>query len=157
MLKKLALSTAALGLAAAGTVVLSSPAAAAASYDPNVTRIANPANVCKGILGSVPLIAEAFGAPAPDLSSFDYAGCVKAAGKGTLFAEGPDGGDPYEQCDFLTGVGAFSYGAVLHSGEDGEIDAFLPDLKVNDRKQCGNALYAYHTIFSLLGPPPGDV
>ena len=37
----------------ASSVIVAAPASAAGSYDPNVTRIANPANVCKSIPGSI--------------------------------------------------------------------------------------------------------
>jgi hypothetical protein len=144
---------AAAGLAIGAALAGPSTVSAAKPYDPNVARVANPANVCRSIPGSIPLLAAKFGAPAPDLSWFNYSECVRTLAAGKAFVEGE--GSPYEQCDFLVGVGAFAYPVTLHSGEEPEVDDVLPDLTVRNRKECGNALYAYHTIFTALGPPPG--
>lgn len=139
------------GIALLGsTLVATSPASAAGDYDPNVTRVANPANVCKSIPGTVGFAAGMFGVEI-DTSDFDYAGCVRTMARGDAFI--PGFGDPYAQCDALVGMGFVSYPAVLHAEEG---DPF-PDLKVNNRKQCGNALYAFHEIETALLPylPPG--
>lgn len=59
-----------------------------------------------------------------------------------------------KQCDALVAFGAFSYGATLHSGEGGaEEDDLLPDLTVNNRKECGSALHAFHAIAEAVFPP----
>jgi hypothetical protein len=143
--------------AAAGVAslfVFSGTASAAKPYDPNVARIANPANVCKSIPGSIEFASNAIGAPVPDLSWFDYSDCVNTAARGAHVV--PGFGSPYEQCAMLIQFGAFSYPATLHSGESGpEEDFLLPDLTVRNDRECGNALYAYHVIAStVFGPPP---
>lgn len=149
MLKKLALSSAALGLAASATVALSSPASAApAPYDPNVARTANPANVCKSIPGTILADAALLGMPAPDLSGFDYVACVTTLARGRAVVEPVElFGNPYENCAAM----GLPYPMTLHSGEvDAEEDALLPDLTVRNDKECGNALYAYHAIMTAV-------
>ena len=137
------------------TVLGAGTASTATPYDPNVARIANPANACKSIPGSIQHAAGVLGLPAPDLSWFDYGHCVRTLATGSASVE-PTGefGDPYAQCDFLVSIGVITYPATLHSGEGGDpLEEFLlPDLTVRDRKECGNALYAYHSIVSVFGP-----
>lgn len=125
-------------------VALASPATAATSYDPDVTRVANPANVCKSIPGTIGALTDG----QVDTSDFDLAGCVSTAAKGGF--EVPGFGDPYAQCEALVGMGVISYPVVLH-GEPG--DPF-PDLLARNSKQCGNALYAFHSIEAALSAPP---
>ena len=31
-------------------------------------------------------------------------------------------------------------------------DVLLPDLKANNRKECGSSLYAFHAIFTAIAP-----
>jgi hypothetical protein len=52
----------------------------------------------------------------------------------------------------LVSVGAITYPATLHSGEGGNpMEEFLlPDLTVRNSKECGSALYAYHTIVTAF-------
>ena len=133
--------------AAAAAVLFAAPASAAAGYDPNVTRIANPANVCKSIPGSVENFAALTGQTI-DTSDFDYAGCVTTLAQGKAFVEpAEEFGSPYEQCDRL----GLPYPYVFHNGPSPE-DLLLPDLKATNRKECGSALYAYHAIFTLVAP-----
>ena len=133
---------------ASATAIGAATASAEQPYDPNVARIANPANACKSIPGSIEHAAGVFGAPVPDLSWFDYADCVRTLATGSAAVEpAEEFGSPYDQCDFLVSVGAITYPATLHSGEGDPFEDFLlPDLTVRDRKECGSALYAYHTI-----------
>ena len=149
------LSAAITGVAvAASTVILAAPASAAGSYDPNVTRIANPANTCKSIPGSIQYFAEMTGQTI-DTSGFDYSGCVTTLARGEAFVEPADEfGSPYEQCDRLQEFGV-TYPYVFHNGDSME-DMVLPDLKANNRKECGSALYAFHAIFTEIAPylPP---
>ena len=148
-MKSFATSAAALSLAIAGVTAVATPASAAPkSYDPNVTRIANPANVCKSVIGSVQNAAAVLDVEI-DMSSFDYAGCVSTLAKGDVVV--PGFGNPYEQCDLLVRVGAVRYPYVFHNTDSFE-DVLLPDLQANDRKQCGSALYAFHQIFTTVGP-----
>lgn len=142
-------------IAAASTLLVgaglafASPASASQSYDPNVARVANPANVCASIPGSVERASSMLGIPV-DLSGFDYASCVTTMAHGAAVVEPVEVfGSPYAQCDMLVAVGVFSYPVTLHNGSDME-DQMLPDLTVKNRKECGNALYAYHTIASYL-------
>ncbi len=135
---------------AGSALVAANPAAASQTYDPNVARIANPANVCKSIPGSIENAGMVLGVPV-DTSSFDYSACVATMARGKAVVEPVDVfGDPYAQCDMLVQVGAFSYPATLHNGTDLE-DQLLPDLTVKNRKECGNALYAFHSIADALG------
>ncbi len=145
-----------LGMVAAATFAAvatsTSAASAAPSGDPNVTRVATPADAC----ASIPATVAAFGLSA---TGFDYTSCVR-----TLAGGVPDlpAGDPYEQCAALeqgieTPFGPLKVtypGYVFHSDPS---DPF-PNLRVNNREQCARALYALHTIESFLpaGPPPGD-
>jgi hypothetical protein len=139
---------------AASTVLLAAPASAAQSYDPNVTRIANPANVCKSIPGSIQHFAAMTGQTI-DTSGFDYSGCVTTLARGEAFVEpAAEFGSPYAQCDLLQQFGVtFPY--VFHNTDSFE-DMVLPDLKANNRKECGSALYAFHSIFTAIVPylPP---
>jgi hypothetical protein len=130
-------------------VVVAGPASAAKSYDPNVTRIANPANACKAIPGTL----ETFGIHLDD-SDFSYSECVQTLARGEAVV---DFGVPYEQCAALeAGVetpGGFfqiTYPYTFHAEEG---DPF-PNLMAKNRKQCGSALYAFHTIESYLPPMP---
>jgi hypothetical protein len=145
---------AALGVAVASLTVQAGPVGAAESYDPNIARIANPANACKSIPGTIAFDAALLGMPAPDLSWFDYDECVAMLAQGNVVIEpAEEFGDPYAQCDALVAFGAFSYPATLHSGESGEEDVLLPDLTVKNRTQCGSALYAFHVIATeVFGP-----
>ncbi len=140
-----ALITAVAGIGA-GSVSAKTP------YDPNVARIANPANVCKSIPGTIAFDAAVLGIPTPDLSWFNYADCVNTLARGKAVVEPVEiFGNPYEQCDGLVAVGAITYPATLHSGEgDPQEDSLLPDLTVRNRKECGNALYAYHAIATAV-------
>jgi hypothetical protein len=138
----------------ATSVLAAAPAAAASSYDPNVTRIANPAKVCKSIPGSILNAGALLGIPV-DVSDFDYADCVTTLARGEAFVEpAEEFGSPYAQCDFLIQNGIISLPYVFHD-TDSEEDVLLPDLKANNRKQCGSALYAFHSIFTALFAPPG--
>lgn len=155
-MRKTALPFAAAGLAAAGAVALAAPASAATTYNPNVARIANPANACASIPGTIAADALALGMPAPTLSDFNYARCVSTLARGKAFVQPADlFGDPYNRCDMLVAAGELTYGATLHSGEGGPEDALLPDLTVNNRKECGSALYAYHAIAEAVFGPEG--
>ena len=139
---------------AASTVFVAAPASAAGSYDPNVTRIANPANVCKSIPGSIQYFAD-MTHQSIDTSGFDYSGCVTTLARGEAFVEPADEfGSPYVQCDGL----GIPYPYVFHNGDSLE-DMVLPDLKANNRKECGSALYAFHSIFTAIAPylPPEDL
>jgi hypothetical protein len=139
---------------AASTLLLAAPASAGQSYDPNVTRIANPANVCKSIPGSIQYFA-AMTQQTIDTSGFDYGGCVTTLARGEAFVEpAEEFGSPYVQCDMLQEFGV-TYPYVFHNGDSLE-DMVLPDLKANNRKQCGSALYAFHSIFTAIVPylPP---
>lgn len=139
---------------AASSVILTAPASAAQSYNPNITRIANPANVCKSIPGSIEHFAAMTGQTI-DTSGFDYTGCVTMLAQGEAVVEPVEVfGDPYAQCDALAQFGVtFPY--VFHNTDSLE-DMVLPDLKANNRKQCGSALYAFHAIFTEIAPylPP---
>ncbi len=138
-------------LSIASLLLLGAAPANAQSYNPNVTRVANPANACKSIPGSAEYAGALFGFPV-DTSSFDYAACVKLLAKGDAFVLPADEfGSPYAQCDLLVNVyHAFSYPATLHNDPTSEEDAFLPDLTVKNRKECGSALYAFHSIFQFF-------
>lgn len=135
---------------AASTFLVAAPATAAQSYDPNVTRIANPANVCKSIPGSIQHFAEMTGQPI-DTSGFDYQGCVTTLARGEAVVEPAEiFGSPYVQCDALAEFGVtFPY--VFHNTDSLE-DVLLPDLKANNRKECGSSLYAFHAIFTAIAP-----
>ncbi len=135
---------------AAGTTLLltAAPASAAQSYDPNVSRVANPANACKSIPGSL----SALGLPAP--AGFDYSECVRTLAKGEAYIDGPGLGSPYDQCAALEKAGVITYPYTFYAGEG--FERLLPDLVAKNRKECGSALYAFHTIVNALpGPPPG--
>jgi hypothetical protein len=148
---------AALCLSASAVLPYAGTASAGHSYDPNIVRIANPANVCMSIPGSIEHAAELFQMPTPDLSWFDYSDCVTMMARGEAFVEpAEEFGDPYAQCDLLQSFGVeFPY--VFHD-TDSEEDVLLPDLKANNRKQCGSALFAFHAIFTGLFPegPPDE-
>lgn len=139
-------------IAVSATAIGTATASAKEPYDPNVARISNPANACKSIPGSIEHAAGVFGAPVPDLTWFDYDNCVRTLATGSAFVEpAEEFGSPYVQCDFLVAVGAITYPATLHSGEgDPFEDSLLPDLTVRNRKECGSALYAYHSIVSAF-------
>lgn len=149
-MRKYSITLAAAAITLSSLTVASSHVAAAKTYDPNVARIANPANVCKSIPGTITADAALLGMPTPDLSWFSYKACVTTLAQGRAVVEPVDVfGDPYAQCDSL----GLTYPATLHSGEGGEEDQFLPDLTVKNRKECGSALYAYHLIAdTLFGP-----
>lgn len=147
------------GLALAGsTLAAVAPASAAPKpYDPNVTRIANPANVCKSIPGSVAHASGMLGVDI-DTSSFDFSDCARMLAKGDAFVEpAEEFGSPYVQCDLLLTFGV-TYPYTFHNDPDPANfeDAVLPDLTAKNRKQCGSALYAFHSIFTYVGPylPP---
>jgi hypothetical protein len=141
----------AVGAVAVSATAVGSVSAAGHSYDPNVARVANPANVCASIPGTIAFDAALLGMPAPDLSWFDFSDCVNMLARGAAVVEPVEEfGNPYEQCDALVGFGAFAYPATLHSGEGGEEDLFLPDLTVRNRKECGSALYAFHAIATTV-------
>jgi hypothetical protein len=149
-MNRFARSAAALCLATGAAAAFASPASAAPSYDPNVTRIANPANVCKSIPGSVQYAADMLGVTI-DTSSFDYSGCVTMLAQGNAVVEPvKEFGDPYAQCDALAQFGV-TLPYVFHDTDSME-DMLLPDLQANDRKQCGAAVYAFHAIFTAVGP-----
>lgn len=138
---------------AATSVLAAAPANAATSYDPNVTRIANPADVCKSIPGSILNAGATLGIPV-DVSDFDYTDCVTTLARGKAFVEpAEEFGSPYAQCDFLVANEFIALPYVFHASESEE-DVLLPDLKANNRKQCGSALYAFHAIFTALFAPP---
>jgi hypothetical protein len=137
----------------ASASLVAAPASAATSYDPNVSRVANPANVCKSIPGSVTNAGALLGIPV-DVSDFDYKGCVTTLARGDAFVEpAEEFGDPYVQCDMLVDMGFVSYPYTFHD-TDSEEDVLLPDLVAKNRKQCGSALYAFHSIFTELFAPP---
>ena len=137
-------------LTVASLLLLGAAPASAKAYDPNVARVASPANACKSIPGSAEYAGALFGFPV-DTSSFDYAACVKLLASGDAFIEPADVfGSPYEQCDLLVKFGAFSYPATLHNDPTVEEDLFLPDLTIKNRKECGSALYAFHSIFQFF-------
>ena len=92
--------------------------------------------------------------PAPDLSWFHYSTRTLAHGKAVVEPVEVFG-NPYEQCDMLVEIGAITYPATLHSGEGGEREQLLPDLTVRNRKECGNALYAFHAIATAVFPEEG--
>ena len=127
-------------------------ASAKQPYDPNVARTSNPAHACKSIPGSIEHAAGVFGQPVPDLSWFDYDDCVRTLATGSAVVE------PSESSVARTTSatswypwGAITYPATLHSGEGDPFEDFLlPDLTVRHRKECGSALYAYHTIVSAF-------
>lgn len=157
---KLALSTAALCIAAGGIAVGAGPASASPTYDPNVARPATAVNACTSIPGTVRADAALFGFT-PDLSSFSLGGCISTLSRHQAYASdineetGQPYGDPYAQCDLLVGVGALHYPSTLHSGENGaEEDDLFPDLTVTDRTTCGNALYAFHAITTFFPAGP---
>ena len=65
-------------------------------------------------------------------------------------------GSPYVQCDLLVNTyHAFSYPATLHNDPTSPEDAFLPDLTVKNQKECGSALFAFHSIFQFFPPEAG--
>lgn len=86
-----------------------------------------------------------------DVSSFDFSDCVGTVARGE--ARLPYG-SPYEQCDLLVEMGAVTYPMVLHAGEAGPEDDLLPDFLVRNQRECGNALFAYHTIVSFFPEEP---
>lgn len=131
--------------------MFSGAASAAPTYNPNVARIANPANVCKSIPGTIQFDAALFGAPAPDLSWFDYDDCVRTLARGAAVV--PGFGNPYEQCAELRQQGFVTYPSTLHSGENGPEDVLFPDLTVKNDRECGNALYAFHAIATAVFGP----
>jgi len=99
---------------AASSVIVAAPASAAGSYDPNVTRIANPANVCKSIPGSIEHFAAMTGQTI-DTSGFDYVGCVTTLAQGEAFVEPAEiFGSPYVPCDALAEFGV-TYPYVFHN------------------------------------------
>jgi hypothetical protein len=152
-MNKIARIVASSGLAIAALAGWSTGATAAHTYDRNVARVANPANVCKSIPGTIAFDANLLGMPTPDLSWFNYSDCVSMLAQGKAVVQPVEiFGNPYEQCDQLVAFGAFSYPATLHSGEGGEEDILLPDLTVKNRKECGNALYAFHAIADAVFP-----
>jgi|GEM_PF-3555412 len=140
-------------IALGGFAATAAGAEARQPYDPNVARVANPANVCTSIPGSLTFAASMNGLPAPDLSWFDFSSCVRTLAQGKAFVPGPGFGDPYKNCDVLVQFGVISYPATLHE-EPGGFDLLLPDLIVKNRKECGNALYAFHTIEQHLPAGP---
>ena len=156
MIKKSAV-VAAICIGAGVLTTFAGSAAGKAPYDPNVARIANPANVCTSIPGSVEHAAELLGMPTPDLSWFDYDDCVRTLAQGEAFVEPADEfGSPYVQCDVLQSFG-ITLPYTFHDTDSLE-DQLLPDLVAKNRKECGSALYAFHTIFTALfpdGPPEG--
>lgn len=153
-MKKISMSFVAASLALTGLFMVADPASAAKSYDPNVARVANPANTCKSIPGTIKFDAELLGMPTPDLSWFSYKDCVTTLAHGAAVVEPVElFGNPYTECDNI----GITYPSTLHSGEGGEEDFLLPDLTVKNRKQCGSALYAFHAIATAVfgdGPPP---
>ena len=72
---------------ASATAIGAETASAEQPYDPNVARIANPANACKSIPGSIEHAAGVFAAPVPHLSWFDYADCVRTLATGSAAVE----------------------------------------------------------------------
>ena len=134
----------------AAVATSTSAASAAPSGDPNVTRIANPANAC----AAVPATLAQFGITP---QGFSFSSCVRElAGR---VPDVPGQGSPYQQCAALEGgvqtPGGFiqvSYPYVFHNAPG---DPF-PNLQANNREQCARALYTFHTIESYLpaGPPP---
>jgi hypothetical protein len=142
-------------LSIAGLILMGATSASAQAYDPNVARVANPANACMSIPGSAEYAGALLGFPV-DTSSFDYAACVEKLAKGDAFVEpAEEFGSPYVQCDLLVNVfHAFSYPATLHNDPNEFEDSFLPDLTVKNQKECGSALYAFHAIFEFFPPEP---
>jgi len=123
-------------------------AAAAPAGDPNVTRIANPAQAC----AAIPATLAQFGVTPED---FDFNSCVTEIAKQVPDLE-PVAifGSPYAQCARLEageqtpgGLFQITYPYVFHA-EPG--DPF-PNLQANNREQCARALFAFHTIGSYLG------
>lgn len=121
-------------------------ASAAPAGNPNATKVANPAQACAAVPGTL----AQFGLEA---EGFDFSSCVR-----TVSGRVPNlpFGNPYEQCAALEqGVetpGGFlqvTYPYVFHA-EPG--DPF-PNLKANNREQCARALWTFHTIESYLGFP----
>lgn len=150
------ISVATAGLALSSVLIVAGSATAASPYDPNIARVANPANVCKSVPGTIEFAAGVLEMPTPDLSWFNYTDCVRTLAQGKVFIEPAEiFGDPYANCVAMD----LPYPITLHSGESGpEEDFLLPDLTVKNHKQCGNALYAFHTITTVLfgsEEPPG--
>ena len=141
--------------AGAALALAVTPTATASAAPSEGARTANPAQSCK----SVPVTLAAFeqiipGYEAPD---FDVSACVRAVA--ARVPDVPVFGSPYAQCaaleeGMMTPGGLFqvTYPYTFHSAPG---DPF-PDLTAHDRKQCARALYTFHTIESLLPPPPAE-
>lgn len=131
-------------------------ASAAPSFDPAKPKAANPAHAC----AFVAAYAEALTGSTPQGWSFST--CVRTVSADIPFLE-PAAifGDPMEQCKaFEEGIEEdgfvfkitypYAFYADAPPGEG------FPGLIAHDRKQCARALWAFHTLITLLGPPPGE-
>lgn len=123
-------------------------ASAAPAGNPNATKVANPAQACAAIPGT---LAQLDIEPA----GFSFSSCVRTV-SGRVPDLPPPFGNPYEQCAVLEegvmtpgGLMRVTYPYVFHA-EPG--DPF-PNLRANNREQCARALWTFHTIESYLEFP----
>ena len=139
---------------AAAALALAAPmtAQAAPAGDPNRTRIANPAHAC----AAIPVTLDALGVTGYE---FDYRECLQTVGRTKTVPDlepVEEFGSPYAQCDRLLegietpeGVFQIELPYVFHSAPEDP----LPNLKARDRDECARALWVFHQIERLAGPP----
>ena len=123
-------------------------------FDPAKPKAATPAQTCafvaewaRILTGSTP-------------SGWSHSGCVRTiAAKIPLLEPVQVFGDPMAQCaSYEAGIEEdgfvfqLTYPYAFYADEP---DGF-PGLIAHDRKQCARALWAFHTLVTLLGPPPGQ-
>ncbi len=131
--------------AAAGALALVplGGASAAPTLNPAKPKAANPSQSCAFVAAYVKAITGS--APA----GWSHSGCVKTVASSVPVVEE---GDPNLQCAAMEAEGltypfAFYEGAPPGQG--------FPGLIAHDRTQCARALWAFHTLVTYLGPPPG--
>ena len=147
------MSAAAVALAL--VVVPTSPASAAPAFDPSEPRTANPAQTCAFVVAW----AEALTGSAPE--GWSHSECVRTISSSIPFLEPVEEfGDPLVQCALYEAgieedgfVFQLTYPYAFYA--DAPPGEGFPGLIAHDRQQCARALWAFHTLITLLGPPPG--
>lgn len=116
------------------------------TYDPTVDRTANPAQTCKTIPLFLDWLADELDVALGDYDE-PFAHCVSKLA--TQSVNIPGFGNPWQQCELM----GLPYPYTFYDGYTGFDDIF-PDLVARNDRQCGNALYAYHTIVTRLPEEP---
>lgn len=126
-------------VAVALTVLPTSSASAAPGFDPARPKTANPAQTCAFIAGYARMLTGSLPV------GFSHSGCTSMLAKGVPTV---DAGDPRQACAQMEAAGMIRYPYAFYA--DAPVGEGFPGLVAHDRTQCARALYAFHTLVTLL-------